>query len=58
MLNDNRKNNVNFLLCNKTYSFINDVKTTEPEQFLDLKRFYIENLYIGTIVAIKIQLQA
>lgn len=37
------KTNVDFLLYNKTYFFMHDVKTTETEQFSDLKMFYINN---------------
>lgn len=49
---------VNSLLCNRTYSFMYDIKTTELRQFLDPKMTYINNFQICTNIAIEIKLQS
>ncbi len=43
MSNDKCKANVNFLLYNRIYCFMYNIKTTEPELFSDLGMFYIDN---------------
>lgn len=43
MLNNNCKTKVKSLLCNRTYPFTYDVKTTKPGKFPDLKMFYVDN---------------
>ena len=55
ILPDNKcKTNVNLILCDKTYFFIYDLKTTETGQLPDLKMFYITNFYIYNSIAIKV----
>lgn len=57
MLDNKCKVNNNFLLCNGTYFFIYNVKTTEPRHVPDPKIFHVDNFQIFTNVAIKVQLQ-
>ncbi len=43
IMSDNRCNtNVDSLLCDGTYLFTYDVKTTEPRQFPDPGMFYVD----------------
>lgn len=58
MLDKKCKANVNSLLCNKTYPFMYNMKITEPKQFPDLEKFYIDNFQVFTSVAVEMQLQA
>ncbi len=55
---DECKANVDSLLCNGTYPFTYDVKTTEPGQFPDLKMFHVNNFQVCNNVAIEIQVQS
>ena len=43
MPDDKCKASVNSLLCDRTYPFIYDVKTTELGQFPDPEMFHIDN---------------
>ena len=43
MLDDKCKIIIDSLLCNATYSFKYNVKTTEPEEFPDQRIFYVDN---------------
>lgn len=52
------KANVNFLLCDKIYPFIYDVKTTESGQFPEPIMFYIDNFQVCTSITMEMQLPA
>ncbi len=58
MLNDECKANVDSLLCNGTYLFTYDVKTTKPGQFPDPGIFHIDNFQVCTNVAIELQVRS
>ena len=58
MPNNECKVNVDSLLCNGTYPFTYDVKTTEPGQFTDPKIFHVNNFQVFISVIIEVQLQA
>ena len=55
---DKCKVNVNSLLCNRTYSFTYDMKTTKPEQFSDPEIFHVDNFQVCTSIAVEVQLQS
>lgn len=52
------KPNIDFLLCDETYSFTYDVKTTKPGQFPDLRIFYINNFQVCINIVIEMQVQS
>ncbi len=54
MPNKKCKTRVKDLLCNGTYPFMYDVKTTKPGKFPDPEIFYVDNFQIGTSVAIEV----
>ena len=56
ILDNKCKSNINFLLCDKTYLFMHDVKIIEPKQFPDLEIFHIDNFQICTSIAVEVQL--
>lgn len=56
--NNKCKGDVDFLLCNRTYSFMYDVKTTEPRQFPDLEMSHVDNFQVCISSAMEVQLQA
>lgn len=57
IISDNKyKTQVKGLLCNGTYPFIYDVKTTKLDKFPDPKVFYLKNFQIGTSVIIEMHL--
>lgn len=58
MLNNKCKTNIDSLLCNRTYFFTYDMKTTKPRQFSDLKMFRVNNFQVCTSVALEMQLQS
>lgn len=58
MSNDKCKANVNFLLYNRIYCFMYNIKTTEPELFSDLGMFYIDNFQVCISIAMEVRLQA
>ncbi len=49
------KANVDFLLCDSTYPFTYDVKTTELGQFLDPKMFHVNNFQVCTSIAVEVR---
>ena len=55
MPDDECKIKVDSLLCNSTYPFMYDVKTTEPGQFSDLGMFHIDNFQVSTSVAVEVR---
>lgn len=56
ILNKVCKTKVEGLLCNGTYFFMYDVKTTKLGEFSDLRIFYIKIFQVGTSITIEIQL--
>lgn len=52
------KASVEYLLCNGTYPFTYDMKTTEPGQLPDPGMFHVDNFQVGTSVAVEVRLQA
>ena len=56
MLDNKYKASVNFLLYNKTYLFMYDVKTTEPGQFPNPKIFLVNNFQVCICIAVEVQL--
>ncbi len=55
---DECKANVDSLLCDGTYPFTYDVKTTEPRQFPDPGMFHVDNFQVCTSVAVEVQVQS
>ncbi len=55
MPDDECKANVDSLLCDKTYLFMYDIKTTEPGQFPDPEMFHVNNFQVCTSVAMEMQ---
>ncbi len=58
MPEDECKANVDSLLCNGTYPFTYDVKTTEPGQFPTPGIFYVDNFQVCTSVAVEMRVQS
>ncbi len=58
MPDDECKANVDSLLCDGTYSFKYDVKTTELGQFLDPDMFHVDNFQVCTSVAVEMRVQS
>ena len=52
------KDNVDSLLCDGTYFFTYNVKTTEPGQFSDPEMFHINNFQVYISVAIEMRVQS
>ncbi len=55
---DECKANVDSLLCDGTYPFTYDVKTTKPGQFPDPGIFHVNNFQICTSVAVEVRVQS
>ncbi len=55
---DECKTWVEGLLCDGTYPFMYDVKTTKPDEFPDPGVFHVDNFHVGTSVAVEVQLQS
>ncbi len=56
---DNKcKANVDFLLCNKIYFFMYDVKTNEPGQFPDPGMFHVDDFQVCTSITVEMRLQS
>ncbi len=59
IMSDNKcKANVDSLLCDGTYPFTYNVKTTELGQFPDLGMFHVDNFQVCPSVTIKMQVQS
>lgn len=58
MPNDKYKTRVEGLLCDKTYFFMYDVKTTKPSKFSNPEIFHVDNFQISTSVTMEVQLQS
>ncbi len=51
------KANVDFLLCDSTYPFMYDVKTTKLGQFSDPEMFHVDNFQVCTSVAMEVRVE-
>ncbi len=51
---DKSKANIDFLLCDGTYPFTYNIKTTEPEQFPDSEIFHVNNFQVCISVAVEV----
>ncbi len=58
MPDDECKIRVEGLLCDETYPFTYDVKTTKPGEFSDPGVFHVDNFQVGTSVALEVRLQS
>ncbi len=58
MPDDECKTRVKSLLCDGTYPFTYDVKTTKPGEFPDPGVFHVDNVQVGTSVAMEMRLQS
>ncbi len=58
MPDDECKTRVKGLLCDGTYPFTCDVKTTKPGKFPDPGVFHIDNFQVDTSVAVEVRLQS
>ncbi len=59
IMSDNKcKAKVDSLLCNGTYSFTYDMKTTELGQFPDPEIFHVNNFQVCTSVAVEVRVQS
>ncbi len=58
MPDDECKTRVKGLLCDGTYPFTYDMKTTKPGVFPDPGVFHIDNFQVGTSVAVEVRLQS
>ncbi len=58
MPDDKCKTRVEGLLCDGTYPFTYDVKTTKPGKFPDPELFHVDNFQVGTSVVVEVRLQS
>lgn len=54
ILDNEYKTRIKSLLCNRTYSFICNIKTTKPSKFSDPEIFYIDKFKSSTSVVMEI----
>ncbi len=58
MPEDECKANVDSLLCDGTYLFTYDMKTTEPRQFPDPGMFHVNNFQVCISVTVEVRVQS